>query len=60
MNTEGYKEAYRWWEAIVLARKLMLQLVVVFIRDPLIQGHMCFVLVCSRVLTRPAFLLQPV
>jgi hypothetical protein len=40
-HTEGYKEEYRWWEAVVLARKLMLQLVVVFIREPLIQGRMC-------------------
>ena len=36
--TDGYKRKCRWWEAVVMARKFMLQLVVVFINDAVLQG----------------------
>ena len=35
---EGYKESCRWWEAVVMLRKFMIQLILVFVSDPIIQG----------------------
>jgi hypothetical protein len=40
-SSDGYREKCRWWEAIVLVRKFFLQLIVVFIGDPVIQGTSC-------------------
>jgi hypothetical protein len=35
---EGYRVDCRWYEAIVMLRKFVVQLILVFIADPVIQG----------------------
>ena len=35
---DGYEERFSWWEALVLLRKFLLSCILVFFRDPLVQG----------------------